>query len=119
MILVTTLDGCVAQSSAVITVRQPAPGGASSIYVPNVFTPNGDRINDVLAIVSTNIVSLEVLIYNRWGEKVNELKRVGEVWDARAVSGNPVADGTYFYTLKALGTDGVEYDTAGHITVLR
>ncbi len=119
VILVTTLDGCVAQSSAVITVHEPAPGGASTIYVPNVFTPSGDRLNDVLAIISTNIVSLEVLIYNRWGEKVNELKRVGEVWDARAVSGNPVADGTYFYTLKALGTDGVEYDTAGHITVLR
>ena len=97
----------------------PDPGGASTIYVPNVFTPNGDRINDVLAIAATNIASLEVLIFNRWGEQVTELKRVGEVWDGRSISGNPVADGTYFYTLKARGIDGVDYDTAGHITVLR
>lgn len=119
VVLVSTLDGCVAQSSVAITVREQDPGNASTIYVPNVFTPNGDRINDVLSIVATNIVSVEVLIFNRWGEKVNELKRVGEVWDGRGVSGNHVSDGTYFYTLKALGSDGVAYDLTGHITVLR
>lgn len=117
--LVTAMDGCTATSSVVVVVHTPDPGGASTIYVPNVFTPNGDRINDVLAIAATNIASLEVLIFNRWGEQVTELKRVGEVWDGRSISGNPVADGTYFYTLKARGIDGVDYDTAGHITVLR
>lgn len=119
VVLVTTLDGCVTQTSQVITVGLPPPSGSSTIYVPNVFTPNGDHINDVLSVVSTNIVSVEVLIYNRWGELVNELRRVGEVWDGRSFSGNPVADGTYFYTLRATGTDGAEYDTMGHITVLR
>ncbi|MCB9179761.1 MAG: gliding motility-associated C-terminal domain-containing protein, partial [Flavobacteriales bacterium] len=119
VVLEVTLDGCVAEASAMITVGQAAPGTASSISIPNVFTPNNDRVNDVLSIQAVNIVSVEVLIYNRWGQKVNELRRVGEVWDARSMSGNVVPDGTYFYTLTALGADGVEHSASGHITLVR
>lgn len=117
--LVTTADDCVAEADQLITVIAPGPGTASVITIPNVFTPNGDRVNDVLALQAVNIVSVEVFIYNRWGQKVNELKRVGEVWDARSMSGNVVPDGTYFYTLTAQGTDGVTHDLSGHITVVR
>ncbi len=35
------------------------------------------------------------------------------------MSGNLVPDGTYFYTLNALGTDGVTHTLTGHITVVR
>lgn len=117
--LVTTVDDCVAEADELIIVTAPGPGTTSVITVPNVFTPNGDRVNDVLVLDAVNIVSVEVFIYNRWGQKVNELKRVGEVWDARSMSGNLVPDGTYFYTLTAQGTDGVTHDLSGHITVVR
>ena len=117
--LVTTADDCVAEADELIIVTAPGPGTTSVITVPNVFTPNGDRVNDVLVLDAVNIVSVEVFIYNRWGQKVNELKRVGEVWDARSMSGNLVPDGTYFYTLTAQGTDGVTHDLSGHITVVR
>jgi len=117
--LLVTLDGCEAEADAVINVVQAGPGTASAISIPNVFTPNNDRVNDVLSIQAVNIVSVEVLIYNRWGQKVNELRRVGEVWDARSMSGNVVPDGTYFYTLTALGADGVEHSASGHITLVR
>lgn len=117
--LVTTADDCVAEADELIIVTAPGPGTTSVITVPNVFTPNGDRVNDVLVLDAVNIVSMEVFIYNRWGQKVNELKRVGEVWDARSMSGNLVPDGTYFYTLTAQGTDGVTHDLSGHITVVR
>ncbi|MGV3637700.1 MAG: gliding motility-associated C-terminal domain-containing protein, partial [Flavobacteriales bacterium] len=117
--LVTTADDCVAEADLSITVTEPGPGTTSLISIPNVFTPNGDRVNDVLVMQAVNIVSVEVFIYNRWGQKVNELKRVGEVWDARSMSGNLVPDGTYFYTLTAQGSDGITHDLSGHITVVR
>lgn len=117
--LEVALGGCTAEAVVLINVIPPPAGTASSISLPNVFTPNNDRTNDVLSIQAVNIVSVEVLIYNRWGQKVNELRRVGEVWDGRSMSGNLVPDGTYFYTLNALGTDGVTHTLTGHITVVR
>lgn len=116
--LTASLDDCVMTVLQVITVSA-LPGGPSSIVVPNVFTPNGDHHNDLLVLTAVNITSLEMQIYNRWGQKVNELKRTGEVWDARSVSGDLVPDGTYFYVLAAKGTDGKSYDLTGHITILR
>lgn len=117
--LTATLDGCSSTVSQVILVTSVVSSNPSSITLPNVFTPNGDRHNDLLLMDAVNITSVEVLIYNRWGQKVNELKRVGEVWDGRSMSGEHVSDGTYFYTLVAMGADGVEHTLTGHITVLR
>ncbi|MBL7950829.1 MAG: gliding motility-associated C-terminal domain-containing protein [Flavobacteriales bacterium] len=117
--LEATLDGCTATAVAVINVGTPPVGTNSSIVIPNVFTPNGDHQNDLLVMTAVNIRKVEVLIYNRWGQKVNELKRVGESWDARSMSGDLVPDGTYFYTLSAEGTDGKTYDMNGHITLVR
>ena len=117
--LVATLDGCTSSAVAVINVVPPSAGTSSSIVIPNVFTPNGDRQNDLLVMGVVNIVKVEMLIYNRWGQKVNELNRVGESWDARSMSGDLVPDGTYFYTLTAEGADGKKYDLTGHITLLR
>ena len=117
--LTTTLGDCTAQSTITIVVQAPVEGSESSIAIPNVFTPNGDRANDLLLIQAVNIVSVEVVIYNRWGQPINELKRVGEAWDARTSSGQLVPDGTYYYSLTATGRDGRSFAQSGHITVLR
>lgn len=102
--------GCSTMSSAVIIVTVPAVGTVSSISLPNVFSPNGDRVNDLLVMNAVNITSVEAQIFNRWGQKVNDLKRVGESWDGRSMTGELVPDGTYFYTLTAQGRDGKTYD---------
>ena len=117
--LEVTALGCSTTSSAVITVTVPAQGTVSSIVLPNVFSPNGDRLNDLLVMNAVNITSVEILIFNRWGQMVNDLMRVGESWDGRSKTGEHVPDGTYFYTLTAQGRDGKSYDTTGHITLLR
>lgn len=119
VVLSATLDDCQDVFTATIVVSEPPPGSESSISIPNVFTPNGDRNNDVLVVDATNINALQVSIFNRWGQLVNELNRVGEVWDGRSASGNLVPEGTYFYTLQAQGADGKSYDLSGHISLLR
>lgn len=119
VMLTAQRDGCTSTASVLITVLAPGPGTASFVSVPNVFTPNGDRSNDVLLVSTFNIVDLDMAIFNRWGQKVNELQRVGEVWDGRSATGNLVPDGTYFYTLRAEGSDGQVYELTGHISLLR
>ena len=60
-------------------------------------------------------------VFNRWGQKVYELTTgVGNIsWDGKDQYGKEVAEGVYFYVVKAKGKDGGEYDEKGNITLLR
>ena len=65
------------------------------------------------------MASLEVQIFNRWGQEVGRIKRVSEVWDGRSEAGEMLSEGTYFYMLKATGNSGTSYDLHGTVTLLR
>jgi gliding motility-associated-like protein len=75
------------------------------LIVPNVFTPNGDGINDVLMITAKGLETLNAQIYNRWGEKLYEWNTLSGGWDGFTVSGMPAPAGTYFIILVASGAD--------------
>ncbi|RMG83855.1 MAG: gliding motility-associated C-terminal domain-containing protein, partial [Bacteroidetes bacterium] len=93
--------------------------GTSSFEVPNVFTPNGDGINDVFRVKTNNIVEFNCKIYNRWGLFLNELLNVGQEWDGRTFSGEKAPDGVYYYHIIAKGKDGKEYNLKGAISLIR
>jgi len=40
------------------------------IYIPNIFSPNGDQQNDVLYVMGEGIKTLEFSVYDRWGDCV-------------------------------------------------
>jgi gliding motility-associated-like protein len=66
-----------------------------TIFIPNVFTPNGDGINDEFSILNLETYEESLLsIYNRWGEKVFDSSDKNVKWDAK---NEP--DGLYFYNL--------------------
>jgi gliding motility-associated-like protein len=91
----------------------------SSIRVPNIFTPNNDKLNDVFQISTMNITYLNCRIYDRWGGKVYELVSDYDSWDGRNNTGQTCADGVYFYILKAIGSDGKSYSKTGFIQLSR
>lgn len=86
----------------------------SLIEVPNVFTPNGDGMNDLFLIKSQSLRSMNVKIYNRWGGLVHSWKYSNitskdytyehAVWDGR-IGGRMAAPGVYFYTITYEGRD--------------
>lgn len=55
----------------------------SFINFPNVFTPNGDNLNDTYGVDSKFIKEYEIIIFNRWGEGVFQSKDVNARWDGR------------------------------------
>lgn len=81
------------------------------IIIPNVFTPNGDGINDVWEIEGLGNRKNTVHVYNRWGQLVLDAKNYRNTW--RALD---VPDGTYFYEVII---DGKPEPYTGHLTVLR
>ena len=71
------------------------------IHVPNIFTPNGDQVNDEFFIDVENAVSINVIIINRWGNVMAELTDLTQKWD-----GDGAAEGTYFVQYTVVGKDG-------------
>ena len=59
---VTTAAGCVEIDTIAFRVEQQ-----TEVYIPNVFSPNQDGINDVFSIFSDENLEYEIHIYDRWG----------------------------------------------------
>ena len=76
----------------------------SMLLVPNVFTPDGNGMNDEFRVVYRSIKEFNCKVYNRWGHLVYEWSDPAKGWDG-TVNGRPVAEGAYYYVIRALGTD--------------
>jgi gliding motility-associated-like protein len=107
---------CSESKKQVIKVEVP-----SSLVIPNVFTPNGDGVNDIYFVKASNLTEISMVIIDRWGHKVYEVSSAsGNIeWDGKNMSGKEAAEGTYFYMLKASGKDGKPYESNGQISLLR
>lgn len=82
------------------------------ITIPNVFSPNGDGINDVFYIDNLEYhPNSYLIIFNRWGQVVYETGSYLNNWD-----GDGVSDGVYYYILKKTDPDATEYN--GNVTIL-
>ena len=89
------------------------------IFVPNVFTPNGDGNNDVFKVLGKNIKLLNLAIFDRWGEKVFESADINAGWDG-TYRGKIAPPGVYVYMLQYLGgIDTHASEMKGSITLLR
>jgi gliding motility-associated-like protein len=68
------------------------------IDVPNIFTPNGDGINDLWKLPFSGGDDKTVTIMNRWGNVVYASELNGFNWDGKG-QGQDVSDGVYFYRI--------------------
>jgi len=91
----------------------------STIIVPNIFSPNGDGINDVFTIKSNFLKSIKGSIYNRWGELLYHWNNLNGFWDGRTLAGKEVPDGTYFYIVEMVTLKGEEKLVKGTLTLIR
>ena len=87
--------------------------------IDNVFSPNGDGINDVFSFGEFGMDNMNVSIFNRWGEQVYSWDGDNGSWDGKGVDGEELSEGVYFYVLKATGADGYYYEKKGSITLIR
>lgn len=116
VVVFMTKGTCIDTVEKTIEVEVP-----SQLIIPNVFTPNGDNANDLFLIKSSNLETITILVYDRWGHKVYDLtSTTGNIsWDGKNQYGKEVAEGTYFYLIKAEGKDGVNYDKKGTVNLFR
>lgn len=90
----------------------------SAIYVPNVFTPNGDGFNDEFRVAYKSLISFQCWIFNRWGRKLYYWTDPTKGWDG-TINGKKAVPGPYFYIINAIGSDKKVYKLDGDINLLR
>ena len=103
------IDQCGAEGTFNVSVI------ACDTKIPNVFSPNGDSMNDFFRIPGIEgFPNSKLEIYNRWGNVIYQSNDYGGGWDGR-INNEPVADGTYYYILRR--SDGENFH--GGLTITR
>ena len=110
-----TIGGCSASDTVFV---------ANDCYMdlPNVFTPNGDGVNDYFyprQYLTKGITTFSMNIYNRWGQKLFETESIdGRGWDGR-FNGKEQPEGVYVYIIEVSFKDGQKEHHQGNVTLMR
>jgi len=95
------------------------------IHIPNIFTPNGDNINDNFTITTGSGISeiLTIEIFDRWGNKVFIKENVplpgtDVSWNG-TYNGSSLMSGVYVYHIHVMTSNGVSHHISGDLTLIR
>jgi gliding motility-associated-like protein len=112
---VTYNDDCVAEAKAVIYVD-----AEHKVFIPNIFSPNGDGRNDYFEIYGNKEgwKEMEFYIFDRWGELVFETADKNFKWDG-IFRGQELNPAVFVYKTRIVFLDGLYRDFNGSITLTR
>jgi len=108
-------NGCIVQDNFELFLERCLE---PTIYIPNVFTPNEDGMNDLFLIKGTFISEFEGTIFNRWGNELFNWKNVEEGWNGE-YKGELVPDGNYFYIMDVVFENREKKSLTGSVTLLK
>jgi gliding motility-associated-like protein len=112
--------GCTKTDTVPVFVT-PVECVPDRVYLPNAFSPNGDNVNDVLRLRSNfaeELLEMELIVYDRWGEQVFRTTNPNEAWDG-TFKGSLVGPDVYGYWLRVVCPNEEELIQKGNITVIR
>jgi gliding motility-associated-like protein len=116
------MDNCAITWDTVnITVIQDCSLLLTTKEIPNVFTPNGDGVNDVFSFTFSGALT-NFSLYNRWGniiQTTNNQSHTTILWDGRTTSGEACSEGVYFYSLEYKDSKGDVIKKNGYVSLIR
>ena len=115
-------NNCTATAEIDLTVT----GRDAQYFIPNVFTPNGDGINDYFTLFGKQggVDQIELLeIYDRWGNRLFETQNIAASIESQGWNGwyrgQPMSTGVYAYRIIYQYCDGTRYRLHGTVTLVR
>ena len=114
-LVVTTDKGCKDSSMKKVVI-----GPDIIIFVPDAFTPDnaGPNENNTFKPYVINNKTYEMLIFNRWGEKMFETTDLSKGWDGNYL-GKPAQDGVYVYKMIVTSLEDKVFQYNGTFTLIR
>ena len=121
--IVTAIDsvtGCSASDDIRVNVNKDR-----NVFIPNVFSPDGDGANDIFMIFGGQgvVEVLSLRVYDRWGSLLFEDSNFmtndpAHGWDG-TYRGQDVNPGVYVFAAEIMFIDGVQIPYAGDVTIAR
>ncbi|NTW31427.1 MAG: T9SS type B sorting domain-containing protein [Bacteroidetes bacterium] len=114
MLVAISDQGCLDTAWSDVIVKDTI-----DLFVPNVFSPDGNGINDIFK-PEGNIYApvYKMIIFDRWGEKIFESTDILKGWDG-TIKGKPInVDEVFVYTIIYKDTKGVLHKLMGDVTLL-
>jgi gliding motility-associated-like protein len=93
-------EGCAAE-----VTHGPYIVMTPDLFIPNVFSPNGDGVNDFFQVQYTGDQPFNCAVFDRWGVKLWQTNNKTATWDGKDLNGAEVPEGVYFYTAKVGNRD--------------
>lgn len=112
-LIATDIKGCVDSIIKPIIINNEF-----YIYIPNTFTPDKDRFNNYFLGSFIGVKSLEILIYNRWGELIFSSNEINFKWDGK-YKNEEVQEGEYCWLIKYFPMQGEQETITGHVNLFR
>ncbi|MEO6693242.1 MAG: gliding motility-associated C-terminal domain-containing protein [Saprospiraceae bacterium] len=114
---ITDSIGCT--RSLVVTVSVLFPNcDSTTFYIPNAFSPNGDKHNDIFYVRGINLTKIHLIIYNRWGEEVFESFDLNKGWDG-SYKNEVLGPDVFGYYLEVECIGGKKYSKKGNVSLLK
>lgn len=105
-------DGFFGETSGDVDIDDRVP------LIPNVFTPNGDNVNEVFTFTTNGQNYFTLKVYSRWGNLVYEKEGYSISWDGNTNSGGNCGSGVYYYVLTSDAKDE-RHNATGFIHLFR
>jgi len=112
--------GCMSTDQITVTVKEN-----SRVFIPNIFSPNNDGINDIFVInTGPGVAQIRSLrLYDRWGALVHNVENVpanreSYGWDG-TLKGNPSSQNVYVYFVELELLNGRVIDFRGDVSLVR
>jgi gliding motility-associated-like protein len=90
----------------------------AKLQVPNVFSPNGDQINDYFEVTTDGTTVYEFSVFTRAGIRVFHSMSPRIFWDGNSLDGNKLSEGVYYYVIEEQG-GSAPFEAAGFINLFR
>ncbi len=94
-VVLQSADGCRDTASVFVTVND----NTKELFIPNAFTPNNDGKNDIFKVYGTSVKSVEISVYNQWGNLMIQTRDNNRGWDG-TYKGKQQPVGIYLYAIK-------------------
>jgi len=111
-------NNCTSDIKTIEVLPGDYPCDIMDVYIPNIFSPNGDNENDVFTAYSKFISTMHLIVFDRYGEKVFESFDPNNSWDG-TYKGSPVEEGVYFYYFTGKLDNGKFVKRAGSVHLVR
>jgi len=120
-VILTDANGCQLIDSVTLEPSTTAcEDVVSVIYIPNIFSPNGDGDprNNTLGVIGEGIRNVLFTVYDRWGEKIFESQDQSIGWDGK-YKGKDMDQGVYVYMAVIELLNGEMVTRKGNVTLVR